>query len=402
MASTDATPLPIKNTALRITFGMWLTTGLINSGAAGLDSEVSIDGGTYADCTNEATEIATSSGSYYLDLTAGETNGDTIAIQVKSSTTNAITYKITIYPSSGSKFQVNATQVGSQTASASGTVTFPNATLASTTNITAGTITTVTNLTNAPTNGDLTSTMKASVTTAATASTPTIASTQAFSNTGTWTGNIVGTVTTVTNLTNAASAGDFTATMKTSIGTAVAASAVASVTGNVGGNVTGSVGSVTGLTASNLDTAVSSRMATYVQPTGFLAANFTTGIPVSGTVVLTDGSLTAAKIAAGAIVSGTFAAGTTLPRVTLADTVTTVTGLTASNLDTTISSRAAAATALSTAVWTGTLATNLATTNASVVQIKAAVYDSATLSGSTLTLSNAATMTVTTSGRVTA
>jgi hypothetical protein len=43
-----------------------------------------------------------------------------------------------------------------------------------------------------------------------------------------------GTITTVTNLTNAPTAGDFTATMKTSIGTAVAASAVASVTGSVG------------------------------------------------------------------------------------------------------------------------------------------------------------------------
>jgi hypothetical protein len=71
-----------------------------------------------------------------------------------------------------------------------------------------------------------------------------------------------GTITTVTNLTNAPTAGDFTATMKTSIGTAVAASAVASVTGNVGGNVTGSVGSVVGLTASNLDATVSSRLAT--------------------------------------------------------------------------------------------------------------------------------------------
>lgn len=70
-----------------------------------------------------------------------------------------------------------------------------------------------------------------------------------------------GTITTVTNLTNAPTAGDFTATMKTSIGTAVAASAVASVTGNVGGNVTGSVGSVTGLTVSNLDATVSSRLA---------------------------------------------------------------------------------------------------------------------------------------------
>jgi len=44
------------------------------------------------------------------------------------------------------------------------------------TNITAGTITTATNLTNAPTAGDLTATMKASVTTAATAATPVAAS----------------------------------------------------------------------------------------------------------------------------------------------------------------------------------------------------------------------------------
>lgn len=41
----------------------------------------------------------------------------------------------------------NSTLIGGQTASASGTITFPNATLASTTNITAGTITTSTNVT---------------------------------------------------------------------------------------------------------------------------------------------------------------------------------------------------------------------------------------------------------------
>lgn len=96
--------------------------------------------------------------------------------------------------------------------------TFPTS-VASPTNITAGTITTVTNLTNAATAGDLTATMKASVTTAATAATPTAAA--------------------VTG-------------------------AVGSVTGNVGGNVVGtvasvvgSVGSVAGLTASRLDVAVS-------------------------------------------------------------------------------------------------------------------------------------------------
>lgn len=63
-----------------------------------------------------------------------------------------------------------------------------------------------------------------------------------------------GTLATVTNLTNAPTSGDLTATMKTSVTTAATAAtptaaavtgAVGSVTGNVGGNVTGSVGSVT-------------------------------------------------------------------------------------------------------------------------------------------------------------
>lgn len=54
--------------------------------------------------------------------------------------------------------------------------TFPAGTVASTTNITAGVITTATNLTNAPTVGDLTAAMKTSVTTAATAATPIAAS----------------------------------------------------------------------------------------------------------------------------------------------------------------------------------------------------------------------------------
>ena len=57
---------------------------------------------------------------------------------------------------------VNTGQLAGQTVNAAGAVTFPS-TIASTTNITAGTITTVTNLTNAPTSGDLTATMKTSV-----------------------------------------------------------------------------------------------------------------------------------------------------------------------------------------------------------------------------------------------
>lgn len=59
-------------------------------------------------------------------------------------------------------------------------------------------------------------------------------------------------VTTTTNLTNAPTAGDLTAAMKTSVTTAATAATpiAASVTGNVGGNVTGSVGSVVGAVGS--------------------------------------------------------------------------------------------------------------------------------------------------------
>lgn len=64
--------------------------------------------------------------------------------------------------STGAPPAVNSTQLAGQTVTAAAGVTFPTS-VASPTNITAGTITTVTNLTNAPTSGDLTSTMKASV-----------------------------------------------------------------------------------------------------------------------------------------------------------------------------------------------------------------------------------------------
>jgi hypothetical protein len=60
--------------------------------------------------------------------------------------------------------QVDAREFAGQTITAAAGVTLP-ASVASPTNITAGTITTVTNVTNAPTNGDLTATMKASINT---------------------------------------------------------------------------------------------------------------------------------------------------------------------------------------------------------------------------------------------
>ena len=98
MASTDALPIPRKGVAYRAYFDLRLNTGALNSGAAGLDSEISKDGGTAVDCTNEATEIATSTGTYFLDLTSAEMNADGVVILVKSSTANAVTRTLFIYP----------------------------------------------------------------------------------------------------------------------------------------------------------------------------------------------------------------------------------------------------------------------------------------------------------------
>lgn len=122
-----------------------------------------------------------------------------------------------------------------------------------------------------------------------------------------------GTITTVTNLTNAPTAGDFTATMKTSIGTAVSASAVASVTGNVGGNVTGSVGSVVGAVGSvtgNVGGNVVGTVASVVGAVGSVTGN------VGGNVTGSVGS-----VAAGGIAAGSFAANAVDANALAADAV---------------------------------------------------------------------------------
>ena len=54
------------------------------------------------------------------------------------------------------------------------------------------------------------------------------------------------------------------------------------------------VAAVTGLTASNLDTTVSSRMATYTQPTGFLAATFPAGTVANTTNITAATGITLA------------------------------------------------------------------------------------------------------------
>jgi hypothetical protein len=124
MASSDARPIPRKNVAYRVTFPIFDADGDLVPGAAGLDSEVSKDGGTFADCTNEATEIATNSGIYFLDLTSTEMNADTVAIIVKTSTSGAKTTPIILYPEEAGDVRVDVVQISGDTTAADNAESF--------------------------------------------------------------------------------------------------------------------------------------------------------------------------------------------------------------------------------------------------------------------------------------
>lgn len=177
--------------------------------------------------------------------------------------------------------------------------TFPAA-IASTTNITAGVITTVTNLTNAPTVGDLTATMKTSVTTAATAATPVAASVSGnvVGSVGSVAGNVVGSVGSV--------AGNVVGRVLGTGATAFVGVGVRAYddAGNAIAPASTALSSAvwTGTKAGYLDAAITSRMATYTQPTGFLAATFSgTVASVGSAMTLATDALNATALAASAV-----------------------------------------------------------------------------------------------------
>lgn len=116
--------------------------------AANITAYVSKDDGAVTvlgDTTATEIDSTNALGLYSFDLTQSETNADKLIFSAKSSTSGIriVPQTIFTFPASFTSFvtptgsAVNATQIGGQTASASGTITFPNATLASTTNITA-------------------------------------------------------------------------------------------------------------------------------------------------------------------------------------------------------------------------------------------------------------------------
>jgi CheY-like chemotaxis protein len=117
MASTDAKPIPIRAAAYRVTFPILDADGDLVAGASSLDSEFSEDGVAFADCTNEATEIATSSGMYFLDLANTEMDGDTVAVIIKSA--SGKTTPIVMYPNEGGDIDVDTTFISGSAVSTS-------------------------------------------------------------------------------------------------------------------------------------------------------------------------------------------------------------------------------------------------------------------------------------------
>lgn len=93
--ANDAHPFPIYNARYRAIFPLLDADGDPVSPSAP-DTELSQDTGTFADATNEATEIATASGVVYIDLINTET--DCTSLVIKAASTGAKSTIMTLYP----------------------------------------------------------------------------------------------------------------------------------------------------------------------------------------------------------------------------------------------------------------------------------------------------------------
>lgn len=308
MASTDARPVPIKNTAFRAYFAIYDADGDPVTGAAALDSEVSKDGAAFADCTNEATEIGTS-GIYSLDMTTTEMNADAVVVRVQTSTVGAKTTVLVFYPQESGDIKVDVQSLLGTAWLTPGTAGTPDVNV---------------KLWNA-------------LATVALPLVPTVAGRTLDVSAGGEAGvdwANVGSPTTAVDLSGT--------TIKTTQVVASVTGAVGSVTGNVGGNVVGSVASVTAgvtLAASAVQAiwdALTSALTT-VGSVGKRIADFLTGdayvrVGAAGAGLTALGDARIANL--DATVSSRTKPADTQARVTLVDTVTTLTGHTPQTGDT--------------------------------------------------------------------
>jgi hypothetical protein len=105
MATTDATPVPIKGVAYRVYFPIFDSTGEMKSAAGSIAAKISKDAVTAVATTNTPTEIATATGAYYLDLTATEMTADCVFLKITSTSGKSV--PIVLYPNQAGDIDVD-------------------------------------------------------------------------------------------------------------------------------------------------------------------------------------------------------------------------------------------------------------------------------------------------------
>lgn len=110
MAATDARPVPRKNAAFRHYFAIRKNDGTLITSWTGADSEISLDGAAFSDCTNEATEIG-SSGCGYIDLTSSEMNADAVLLKITVTNTGALPLVFTLYPEESGDYRIDTSSL---------------------------------------------------------------------------------------------------------------------------------------------------------------------------------------------------------------------------------------------------------------------------------------------------
>ncbi len=98
MSASDAKPIPIKGSAYRVYFPIYKNDGTVITGWAGAAATISKDGATSTSASGTPTEIASSWGIGYLDLTSSEMNVDCLLIKVTVTNTSALPQILALYP----------------------------------------------------------------------------------------------------------------------------------------------------------------------------------------------------------------------------------------------------------------------------------------------------------------
>ena len=125
MAITDA-KLFIRNAPNRISFPIMDANNEPVAAVTSPDSQRSLDGGDFAVCTAEITEIDTASGVYHLDLTVAECTGDQLVYKIGSSGTTRIIVPHVVPALDSGVAQLGGSATIKLRSGASGTVNYYN------------------------------------------------------------------------------------------------------------------------------------------------------------------------------------------------------------------------------------------------------------------------------------